>query len=63
MSEMAEPAARIGSPTAYREPEGSPSRGRSKEKPRPKDPASSDLTRIELGELDEQERHELDTIA
>jgi len=63
VNEMAEPAARIALPTAYREPESSLPRGRAKEKPKPKSALSPDLANIEPGEPDDQEKHELDTIA
>ncbi|HTV59241.1 MAG TPA: hypothetical protein VMJ93_10250 [Verrucomicrobiae bacterium] len=60
---MAEPAARIGLPTAFREPEGAPARGKSKEKPKPKLASNLGLASIDPGEPDEQDKHELDTIA
>ena len=60
---MAEPTYRIESATSFREPEPRTPRAAAKEKPRPKPlHAGTDVVPALAGP-DEQEKHELDTLA
>lgn len=62
--EMAEPASRIESATAYPEPDRNKRSLDAKEKPRPKAKAvGASRDRSEPEELDDSERHQLDTLA
>jgi hypothetical protein len=60
---MAEPASRIEAANSFREPDTPGPRNRAKEKARPKREPSPALKAIEPDEPDEQEKHELDTMA
>ena len=61
---MAEPTARIEPPSSYREPEADSGSRRNREKPRPKMKPREDLAELADGsELDDQEKHTLDTLA
>jgi len=60
---MAEPAARIGLPTDSRDQQGALPRPKLKDKPRQGPSERPELAGLEAGEPDEQEKHELDTVA
>ena len=61
---MAEPASRIESATSYREPEGNKPSLAARERLRPKAKAmGASRERPETEELDDSEKHELDTLA
>ena len=60
---MAEPTSRIEPATSYREPEARTPRGAASEKSRPKPSIAAPSAVPALGDDDEQEKHELDTLA
>jgi hypothetical protein len=61
---MAEPTSRIEPTTSYREPEPNVPQRRGREKPPRKSNSSGDLAELaSADELDEQEKHALDTLA
>jgi hypothetical protein len=61
---MAEPTSRIEAASSYREREAEVPSRRGREKPRPKTKPPDDLAELAgADELDEQEKHTLDTLA
>lgn len=61
---MAEPTSRIEPATSYNEPESNVASRRGREKPRPKAKSPDDLAELTTAdEVDEQEKHSLDTLA
>ena len=61
---MAETTSRIEATTSYREPDRSVPQRRGREKPRPKSEPADDLADLAgPEELDDQEKHSLDTLA
>jgi hypothetical protein len=61
---MAEPTARIDPASSYREPDADTASRRNRDKPRAKAKPPEDLAEVAgADELDDQEKHTLDTLA
>jgi hypothetical protein len=62
---MAEPTSRIERSSSYRDPEAQPQRGRPKHnaRPKPAPPLEPELADQPSAGAEEQEKHELDTLA
>jgi hypothetical protein len=60
---MAEPTYRIEAAASYREPESQTPRAAAKQKPRPNSSHPNSTTVPAVAEPDDQDKHELDTLA